>query len=83
MCGDLEKGVPKPMKSHGKINAKLAELSARRAEVWKAGRPSNPVSIRDAAEHDRIDLEARIAALTWVLGPEWEDAAIKKEYQNR
>lgn len=67
------------MKSREKISAKLAVLGARRAEVWKAARPSNPVQVRDAAEHDRIDLEARIEALTWVLSPEWNDVLMRME----
>ena len=61
------------MKSQEKISAKLALLSSRRAEVWAAGRPSNPANVRHAAERDRIDLEARIQTLTWVLGPEWDE----------
>lgn len=61
------------MKSQEKISAKLALLIARRADVRAAGKPSNPASVRRAAEHDLIDVEARIQALTWVLGPEWDE----------
>ena len=61
------------MKSQEKIKAKLALLSSRRAEVWAAGKLSNPANVRHAAEHDRVDLEARIQTLTWVLGPEWDE----------
>lgn len=61
------------MKSLEKISAKRALLVSRRAEVWKAARPSNPANVRHAAERDRIDLEARISTLNWVLNPEWDE----------
>jgi hypothetical protein len=62
------------MKSREKIETKLELLEARRAEAWKAGRPSNPVNIREQqAERDRIGLETRIATLRWVLSPEWDE----------
>jgi len=61
------------MKTETKIKDKLTELSSRRSEVWRMGRPSNPVNVRDAAERQRIDLEARIATLRWVLSPEWDE----------
>ena len=61
------------MKSQAKIEAKSREMSARRPDVWAMGKPSNPVNVRDAAERERIDLEARIATLRWVLGPDWDE----------
>lgn len=61
------------MKSQEKIREKLALLASRREEVWNAARPSNPANVRHSAERDRIDLEARIAVLDWVLSPEWDE----------
>lgn len=56
------------MMDESTIRIKLRQLMVRRREVFDALRPSNPADMREAAAHDRIDIEARIAVLMWVLG---------------
>ena len=49
------------MKSPAKIEAKYLELSATRPEVWAMNKPSNPASIRNAAEREQ-QLQAALTA---------------------
>ncbi|HME59218.1 MAG TPA: hypothetical protein VKF63_12825 [Terracidiphilus sp.] len=55
------------MKSAQTVRDKKNELEAKRPQVWAMMRPSEPANIRENAEHLRVELEAQIDALQWVL----------------